>query len=54
MKSKYNGMNAMDRQIYETPSVEVIEVAHAGVICAIETETEGSPNFNSFNNEEVW
>jgi hypothetical protein len=44
----------MDRQIYETPSVEVIEVAHAGVICASETGTEGSPNFNSFNNEEVW
>lgn len=47
-------MNAMDRLIYETPSVEVIEVEHAGVICASETRTVGSPNFNSFNKEEEW
>ena len=54
MEIKYNGMNTTDRQTYEAPSVEVIKVAQGSVICASETGTKGSPDFNPFNNEEEW
>lgn len=39
---------------YEAPSTRVFEVKQEGVICDSETETDGSPAFNGFNNEEVW
>ena len=54
MKFKYSGMNSTDRQRYEAPSIKVIEVAQGSVICASETVTDGSPDFNPFNDEEEW
>jgi len=54
LEFKYSGMNSTDRQTYEAPSVEVIKVAQGGVICASETGTKGSPDFNPFDDEEVW
>ena len=54
MEFKYSGMNSTDRQTYEAPSVEVIKVAQGGVICASKTVTDGSPDFNPFNDEEEW
>lgn len=49
MKIKYCSMNSTDRQTYEVPSIEVIEVKQEGVICA------SNPKYNiPFEEGEDW
>ena len=42
------------KQRYERPSVEVLEIIQENVICASPTGMDGSPMYNSMNNEETW
>jgi hypothetical protein len=47
-------MGSLDKLFYEAPSIIVVEMAQEGVVCASGTETNGSPIFNGFNNEQEW
>lgn len=47
-------MEKRNKEIYEAPSLEVIEVALEGIVCASDMKTSGDPTYNKFNNEEEW
>jgi len=47
-------MGTKDKSFYEPPTTEVFTVIQEGVICQSTTETEGSPTFNRFNDEQEW
>ena len=47
-------MGLKSKEFYEAPTMLSIDLVQEGVICASETETKGSPNYNAFNDEEQW
>ena len=47
-------MEKKTKVFYEAPSVEVVEVAQKGLVCASNVQVNGFPSYSGFNNEEEW
>ena len=47
-------MEKRNKQFYEAPSWEMIEVALEGFVCVSDMKTSGAPTYNKFNDEEEW
>lgn len=47
-------MEKRNKEFYEAPSLEVIEVALEGIVCTSDLKANGDPTYNKFNDEVEW